>query len=214
MKRCYKCKVEKSTAEFGKDKSRKDGFYPQCKGCQRATSRKWKERNPEKVKKTSREWTKRNPESNRKAAKAWAKRNPEKVRAYQRAHYARNKKKVATERKKRLQKDPEFYKKIKRKVHAKKCGIPEVLLDAVESAVMGLCWICGDYQGSRKYIHSIDHDHESGKFRGILCSQCNTALGLLRDNPKLCEVAAKYLRNPPGIEALTETAQTTPGQTL
>lgn len=40
---------------------------------------------------------------------------------------------------------------------------------------------------------SIDHDHSTGKIRGLLCPKCNTALGLLRDDIKLLEKMLKYL---------------------
>ena len=36
MKRCSKCKVEKPRSEFGKDKRRPDGLYPQCRECKSA----------------------------------------------------------------------------------------------------------------------------------------------------------------------------------
>lgn len=53
----------------------------------------------------------------------------------------------------------------------------------------------------------VDHDHgccPGSKScrkcqRGLLCNQCNTALGLFQDNPDLLEIAATYLRNPPGV---------------
>lgn len=38
-----------------------------------------------------------------------------------------------------------------------------------------------------------DHNHQTGKVRGILCSPCNTGLGLFRDNPILLEAAKRYL---------------------
>ena len=39
----------------------------------------------------------------------------------------------------------------------------------------------------------IDHDHKTGKVRGILCRECNWGLGNFRDNPTFCRNAAKYL---------------------
>ena len=39
----------------------------------------------------------------------------------------------------------------------------------------------------------VDHDHKTGKLRGILCSQCNTALGMVRDSPDVLRRAADYL---------------------
>lgn len=40
---------------------------------------------------------------------------------------------------------------------------------------------------------SVDHCHTTGKVRGLLCSNCNTAIGLLRDNPLAAFNASKYL---------------------
>ena len=42
----------------------------------------------------------------------------------------------------------------------------------------------------------VDHCHSSGKIRGLLCKECNTAIGMLRDSPTLCEAAARYLVQP------------------
>ena len=39
----------------------------------------------------------------------------------------------------------------------------------------------------------LDHNHKTGKFRGWLCHFCNTALGMLRDNPVIADAAARYL---------------------
>ena len=39
----------------------------------------------------------------------------------------------------------------------------------------------------------IDHCHTEGHVRGILCSHCNRAIGLLRDDPKIVTAAAQYL---------------------
>ena len=41
----------------------------------------------------------------------------------------------------------------------------------------------------------MDHDHVTGKFRGILCHPCNTSLGLLSDRADVLRKAADYLEN-------------------
>lgn len=46
-------------------------------------------------------------------------------------------------------------------------------------------------EGERKFAK--DHDHENGKERGTLCSNCNTGLGMLRDSPDLLRQAASYV---------------------
>lgn len=43
----------------------------------------------------------------------------------------------------------------------------------------------------------IDHDHVTGKVRGLLCRSCNYGLGIFKDNPRLLANAAAYIKNPP-----------------
>jgi len=50
------------------------------------------------------------------------------------------------------------------------------------------CVICGD---ETKLV--VDHDHATGKIRGMLCNHCNRGLGHFRDDPTLLEFAAQYL---------------------
>lgn len=40
---------------------------------------------------------------------------------------------------------------------------------------------------------AIDHDHETGTVRGLLCPSCNQALGLLKDSPDILRAAIHYL---------------------
>ena len=48
--------------------------------------------------------------------------------------------------------------------------------------------ICGD-EGPLV----VDHDHQTGKVRGMLCNHCNRGLGHFKDSPMLLEFAAQYL---------------------
>lgn len=52
------------------------------------------------------------------------------------------------------------------------------------------CSIC-----SSKDRLSIDHCHKNGKFRGLLCNNCNTAIGLMKENIKIFEIAIEYLKH-------------------
>lgn len=55
------------------------------------------------------------------------------------------------------------------------------------------CDICGCLPKSTKR-HSIDHDHQTGKIRGLLCDDCNTGLGKFKDDVGYLEDAINYLR--------------------
>lgn len=63
-----------------------------------------------------------------------------------------------------------------------------LLLDAQE----GRCKICGEPPLEGKVL-SVDHDHETGKVRGLLCMRCNSGLGYLRDRVDLLKAAIAYL---------------------
>jgi len=51
------------------------------------------------------------------------------------------------------------------------------------------CVICGSEEPL-----VVDHDHKTGKVRGMLCNHCNRGLGHFRDDPELMEFAAQYVR--------------------
>lgn len=54
----------------------------------------------------------------------------------------------------------------------------------------------------------VDHDHWSGKVRGLLCRKCNAAIGLLEDNPGLLMTAAEYvIRSWSGANSTTSSVQ-------
>jgi hypothetical protein len=58
----------------------------------------------------------------------------------------------------------------------------------------GKCAICGSDKPKGRYNHfAVDHDHVTGKLRGLLCSPCNIGIGHLQDSPDLLHKAALYL---------------------
>lgn len=64
----------------------------------------------------------------------------------------------------------------------------------------GHCAICLRARGVAKKL-AVDHDHRSGRVRGLLCSICNSLLGHSRDDPELFRRAFNYLINPPAAQA-------------
>ena len=78
----------------------------------------------------------------------------------------------------------------------KRHNITKEIYDSLLNKYDGKCWICKEIKAS-----VIDHDHSCctgvwscGKcVRGVLCSNCNTAIGLLKDSKELLNEAKKYL---------------------
>ena len=58
-----------------------------------------------------------------------------------------------------------------------------------------VCAICKEKCPTKKSL-SVDHNHETGIVRGLLCNRCNRALGMFQDNPALLIRAAEYLSSP------------------
>lgn len=56
------------------------------------------------------------------------------------------------------------------------------------------CGICGtDIPGASKKHFSVDHDHKTGKIRGILCHGCNAGLGMFKEDLLSLQSAIRYL---------------------
>lgn len=54
----------------------------------------------------------------------------------------------------------------------------------------GTCYICKKFDTKAL---AVDHDHDTGKVRGLLCTRCNRGIGLFGDSPDLLARAAEYL---------------------
>jgi len=59
----------------------------------------------------------------------------------------------------------------------------------------GNCAICGEHQSEIKKRLHVDHDHNTGAIRGLLCYNCNLMVGNSHDNPDLLRKGAEYLEN-------------------
>jgi len=68
-------------------------------------------------------------------------------------------------------------------------GIGAADVDAMIAAQGGVCAICGAAAPEH-----VDHDHATGKVRGVLCFNCNGGLGQFRDRVDVMQRAIAYLR--------------------
>jgi 5-methylcytosine-specific restriction endonuclease McrA len=75
----------------------------------------------------------------------------------------------------------------------RKYGITEEDYNNMILSQNNLCAICN--KSSDKTLH-IDHDHITGKIRGLLCSSCNTGIGLFKEDVYSLANAIKYLTSP------------------
>jgi hypothetical protein len=76
-------------------------------------------------------------------------------------------------------------------------GLTPAEYDSLVKRQRNRCAVCGTTKVGgpptrNKYWH-VDHDHVTGQVRGLLCSKCNTAIGLLQDDPEILAIAARYV---------------------
>jgi hypothetical protein len=83
---------------------------------------------------------------------------------------------------------------------SKKYGVDESGFDVLWFAFNGKCGICEKElkqptktRGQSLDVVAIDHDHDTGNVRGLLCNACNKAIGLLSDDINILKRAIQYL---------------------
>ena len=135
-----------------------------------------------------RKWQQNNPEKRKQYAAAWYQRHKEEELVRRKEYYAANKHRwpsytkergrigVANRRKRTYQVTPEQYEAMNRKQE-------------------GLCAICREPNNSGWSL-AVDHNHTTGKVRGLLCTRCNRGIGYFKDDPSRLARAIEYLNDP------------------
>lgn len=80
--------------------------------------------------------------------------------------------------------------------YRKRYGLTKAEVDELREARAGLCDICkrpADARSRGARLH-VDHCHGTGRVRGLLCSNCNTMIGLANEDPMVLLVAVEYLK--------------------
>lgn len=105
-------------------------------------------------------------------------------RAYERKSYHKNK-----------HKNPYVYEVDKDAKLKRTYGISYQEYLTILEVQQNSCAICGVDQEDVSRAFAVDHCHDTGKIRGLLCSNCNTGIGNLRDDVGLLQRAIEYLNN-------------------
>lgn len=74
-------------------------------------------------------------------------------------------------------KNPQKIRNWQRIGRLRKFGITQKEYEILLKKQKGVCAICGSKPDTRWQILAVDHDHNTGKVRGLLCMVCNTMLG-------------------------------------
>lgn len=179
-KRCTKCKVEKAESEFFRNKNAPDGLKTACKTCCKEQHRRLHKADPGKAKRERRRLREANPEKAKKYGRDWYAANKEKGRKY--ASDWRKENRIA------------HCLQVSRSTAKKRGHVPcTATVEELKSLWTGRCEICGVPELELTKHLSMDHNHETGEFRGWLCPGCNHGLGLFKDSEEILIDALHYL---------------------
>ena len=160
MKTCTKCKETKPLEEFHICNRSKTGRRSACKSCCNDSNRKYRQKNPEKVKEKDRKYRQKNPEKERERGRKYRQKNLEKCRERQRKWVKANPERVRKMTRKYCQENPEKRAAHEAKRRAQKLqATPHWLTEYQHKQIELKYWISQfltDYTGTQ---HHVDHIH-------------------------------------------------------
>lgn len=175
-KRCPACGETKAASSFGRNRSLRDGLSFYCLACSRERNNAWYRKARRRLAAEVRDlsWV---PDGFR-----WC---PACEQAVAHEEYVRNKSTTSGFGSRcracdsRSNSESYFYRRY---------GLTKKQIADMRAAQEDRCAICGEASPEH-----LDHDHESGAARALLCQRCNQGLGLLRDDPTVLRAAADYV---------------------
>ena len=163
---CATCTLEKPFQDFYKCTRAKIGITHSCKKCLDEKRRKNYQTNILHMRKLSKEYYWNNREQNLKYAKNWRKNNPEIAKL--------------------------CMKKSQLKINYNLSWDKYTTMLASQANRCKICGIIFDESMDNK--PHVDHNHKTGKIRGLLCRACNLAAGFLKDDSQLATKMSEYLQ--------------------
>jgi hypothetical protein len=137
----------------------------------------------------------KHPEADRESKAAHAERNRGAIVAARKVAYAANRTEAIAAARAWARANPDRQHKAQRKSHLKRMfGITVEQFDAMLASQDGRCAICDTNDPGQRHFH-VDHDHATNVVRGLLCGNCNKALGLMREDPARLLAAERYLQS-------------------
>ena len=111
--------------------------------------------------------------------------------AYQKEHASRDREKYLRQKRAEAKRN---HRPRRNRLLVKLYGITLAQYEAMEEKQGGACAIClGPQVGRRSKYLCVDHCHDTGKVRGLLCDKCNKGIGLLNHDQDTLIAAMRYL---------------------
>ena len=167
-KRCSHCKTDLDISAFYRSRQNQDGLSSWCKKCSSKMAHSYRVKDPAHTKERERRWRVKNVEKCRASSRKYSSQNHIRARRQERFRFDA-------------------------KTLGLDTGYVRQFYDETLKAQHGCCAICGRHADTLDCRLVLDHNHTTGKLRGLLCRSCNVGIGNLRDSADLCEKAMDYL---------------------
>lgn len=210
MKRCRSCGRTLPANEFNRNRTKTDGRTSRCKDCDRAAAAEWLRRHPPLrivptiTEKTCAHCRRLLPRAafsldgrSRDGLQLWCKEcNRERNRETYRRSYDRDPEAWLARNRRWKEANPEQHAYVMRRSKLKKYDMTPEEYEALLAVQGGVCGKCKKPPWKRRNL-SVDHDHRTDQVRGLLHTDCNTAIGLCGDDVEGVQEALDYLLSPP-----------------
>lgn len=200
-KNCTKCGESKPLSEFYRTSKGKLGHTAACKVCTITAAENYRKDNLEKIRARDRDRYANDKEKFQAKAKRHYAKNAEQYKAANRANYQKKRDYYLAYAKTYALNNPEKIVNTKLKGSF---GITLEQYNQILAIQNGVCAICRTATNGSRKRWAVEHDHASGRIRGLCCGACNSLLGFARDSRELLERAIAYLENPPAAAVLID----------
>ena len=185
-KMCSKCCKKLPRTEFYKNKNHSDGLASECKDCKNQMVKNYYKTNKTAIKSYHKKYKK--SLKGKAVRKKWLKSQSgqNSIQKYENSGKRKDQQKLY-----KLCEKQQHY---KFNYRLKKHGLTFDSYFDMLLKQKARCAICRIEQTKLTYLFSIDHNHKTGEIRGLLCSNCNTALGLLKEDFLIINNLKNYLK--------------------
>lgn len=167
----------KPLEDFYRHGQSRDDRRPECKACTADRRKRWYGENREREIERVKAWQRQNADQYSARLRKWREKNADLTKRSDREGHLR-----------------------------RKFGITQAHYERILKRQGGGCAICGDPPPPGTSLH-VDHDHRTGKVRGLLCVNCNNGLGQFKESAGRLAMAFEYLHA--GTPVLMERARLT-----
>ena len=194
LKQCTQCKEWKSRDLFNKRSAKADGLQSECRACHTERCRKYRKENPKKIEESLRKSREKHRDKINEKARAYAQQNRQKIRECCRKSRLNNLEQYR-------ERERAYYHANKNKIREKtlkaKYGIALSQYNMILAMQEFKCACCETEDPGGNGSFNVDHDHNTGQIRGLLCQNCNAGIGQLGDTIEGILNAVRYLGESP-----------------